>query len=940
MAKITLDWNKYSEASIKAAQEGIVLIKNDNDALPFTNETKVALFGRMQKHYFKSGTGSGGMVNVNHTVDIAEALEACSGVKLNERLVAKYEAWEKENPIDPGLGWGKERWSQEEMVPDEKLVKELSQESDIAVIVIARTAGEDRDNTKEKGSYLLSDGEEQMLDIVCRNFKRTAVVLNVGNVIDMAFVEKYNPSAVLYVWQNGMHGGTTVANVLTGKCNPSGRLTDTIAKNVSDIPADKNFDIGDGLEDVYAEDIYVGYRYFETFAPEKVAYPFGFGLSYTSFSNENISFVSGRGGQISVSFDVKNTGNYSGKNTQLLFVSAPQGILGKPSRVLVGFSKTRELRPGEVDRLEINVQRSDYASFDDGNRLGLGTSWVVEAGTYRIYLGDDVRSAKLIGGFTVSETLVVEKLKSAMAPIKAFDRMIPLTNNKGGLTPGYEPVPLRRNDNLVDRLKFVPPYISQTADEGIKLKDVIEEAASEDKFIAQLTDDDLSLIIRGEGMGSPKVTMGTAAAFGGISKELKSYGIPTLCCSDGPSGMRIDSGKLCFSLPNGTCLASSFNTEAISDLFSYYGIEMLSNKVDVILGPGMNIHRHPLNGRNFEYFSEDPFLTGMITCAELDGLHRSHVTGAIKHFCVNNREHNRHMTDSVVSERALREIYLKGFELAVKRGGADCIMTSYNKCNGLYTSSYYDLNTVVLREQWGFTGIEMTDWWAHSNNLPNEEGVYTMHSSMARSQNDIYMVCSIVEKEALNEADTLECLTNGKDDMITRAELQRNAKNIVRFAKRMPAMSRLLGDGWEVNHIDCPFEDAKANENAAVYYKVGKETTISMEGADTSAGSDVVFGTTFDEVGFYEVTFVARSDASEIAQMPMTIFYTSIPLGVITWNGTGGNYVEKQTQVLCLSKHSVYRFHFTNSGVELKEIRFKFLRAFGKDERWDEILTE
>lgn len=287
-------------------------------------------------------------------------------------------------------------------------------------------------------------------------------------------------------------------------------------------------------------------------------------------------------------------------------------------------------------------------------------------------------------------------------------------------------------------------------------------------------------------MGSPKVTAGTAAAFGGVSDSLKAYGLPCGCCSDGPSGMRLDSGMKAFSLPNGTLLGCTFNTELVERLYGYTGIEMRANKVDVLLGPGMNIHRHPLNGRNFEYFSEDPFLTGKMAAAQLRGLHNAGVTGAAKHFCANNQETSRHFLNSIVSERALREIYLKGFEIAVKEGNADAVMTTYGAVNGIWTAGNYDLCTQILRKEWGFDGFVMTDWWAKISD-EGEEVSKTNFAAMVRAQNDVYMVCSQADKNSSGD-NTLEALLDGR---LSRAELQQSAGNIVRFLMHTPAYERM-----------------------------------------------------------------------------------------------------------------------------------------------------
>ncbi len=565
----------------------------------------------------------------------------------------------------------------------------------------------DRDNSAEKGAYYLSDSEEELLKNVTAAFTNVIVLLNVGNIIDMSFVKKYNVKGVLYVWQAGMIGGISVARVLSGRENPSGCLPDTIAEKLEDYASDANF-LKDPKEDVYQEDIFVGYRYFSTFANDKVLYPFGYGLSYTTFNLTDPSFVF-ENDTVTVSVTVKNTGEASGKKAVMLYCKAPDGKLSKPSRVLAGFTKTGNIPAGCEERVTITAPVRRFASFDDDGRTGFGTTgFVLEQGTYEFFLGSDFISASPVGTFELSEGKLLEALENALLPHKAYKRLTAVPNGDGTYSKGEEDTPLQTVDHLATRMDRVPAEIPQTGDKGIKLTDVKSGKNTMDEFVAQLTDEDLCLIIRGEGMGSPKVTIGTAAAFGGITKELKAMGVPTLCCTDGPSGMRLDSGKKAFSLPNGTCLASTFNVEIVEELYSYLGIEMVSNKIDALLGPGINIHRHPLNGRNFEYFSEDPLLTGLMAAAQVKALEKSGVTPVIKHFCANNRETNRREMSSRVSSRALREIYLPAFEIAIKEGGARCVMTSYNRINDTYSANHYDQNTMILREQWGFTGLVMT----------------------------------------------------------------------------------------------------------------------------------------------------------------------------------------------------------------------------------------
>ena len=906
-----LDWNKYLDTAAKMVSEGIVMLKNENNALPLDTDKEVAVFGRIQFHYYKSGTGSGGMVNVTKVVNILDGL-IDNGVKVNEKLLGTYRNWDKENPFDLGEGWGGEPWSQKEMPLDEGLVKETAKSCETAIVIIGRTAGEEQDNRLEAGSYLLSDDEIAMLTVVRENFKKVVLLLNVGNIIDMTDINRIDPDAVLYVWQGGMTGGKGTADVLTGKVSPSGKLPDTIAYKASDYPSDANF----GREknrDIYAEDIYVGYRYFETFAKEKVLYPFGFGLSYTAFEikTEKAEITEGA---VKLSVSVKNIGSYKGKEVIEVYCEAPQGRLGKAARVLCGFEKTRELVPQEEQVVEIAVDIAKLASYDDSGVTGNKSCYVLEAGEYKFYVGSDVRSAEYACSFEQGEDLVTERLTQSLAPVENFERIKPVCEG-GAFSIGREVVPVSEVDESARRLEKLPKEIAYTGDKGIKLWDVKNGKNTMDEFIAQLSDYDLSCIIRGEGMGSPRVTAGTASAFGGVSENLNGFGIPAGCCSDGPSGMRLDCGTKAFSLPNGTMIASSFNKELTSELFTFMGLEMAVNKVDCLLGPGMNIHRHPLNGRNFEYFSEDPFLTGKMAAAELKGMAGAGVTGTIKHFCANNRETNRHFIDSVVSERALREIYLKGFEIAVKEGGASSVMTTYGRVNGLWTAGNFDLNTVILREEWGFKGFTMTDWWANIN-VRGKEPDKTDLAAMARAQNDVYMVCPDGEK---NDDNTLAALENGG---IEKCELQRNAANICGFLLHTNALKRAEGIGDTVKVINREDEEQE-DDKPVQFYKVDRDITLDLSDVDTKKGTSYSFALDLSNFGIYRVIVTASSTQSELAQIPMTLFSMGTAVSTFTFNGTGGEAVSMEKETPMFSRFTTFRIYFAQNGLDLHSIRFE-----------------
>ncbi len=917
--KRILDWNAYLAKAAETVAEGIVMLKNENHVLPLTEGEEVAVFGRIQLHYYKSGTGSGGLVNAPKVTGILDGLLE-SGVRVNTPLLDCYKSWVEEHPYDIGTGWGGEPWSQEEMPLTPQIAADAARTSTTAIVIIGRTAGEEQDNQPDKGSYLLSDGEEQMLRLVRENFSRMVVLLNVGNLMDMEILEAIAPDAILYVWQGGMTGGTGTADVLTGKVSPSGKLPDTIAYHVEDYPSAPNFGTGD--EDIYEEDIYVGYRYFETFAKEKVRYPFGFGLSYTAFSVETVASRS-EGDVQEVTVAVTNTGSYAGKEVVQLYCEAPQGTLGKPSRVLCAFTKTRTLAPGETQQLTLRASLSDLASYDDSGLSGHRFCYILEAGDYHFYAGTDVRSAKRVLTVTLPQTQVVSRHAQALAPVQPFERMRP-SAGENGYVKTLESVPLSEVDEAQRRLENLPEELYAAADEKISFHDVYSGAAELEAFVAQLSDEALCCLVRGEGMGSPRVTPGTASAFGAVADCLEEYGIPCGCCSDGPSGMRLDCGTKAFSLPNGTLIASTFNTELVTELYELMGLEMTANHVECLLGPGMNIHRHPLNGRNFEYFSEDPYLTGMMACAELRGMQNVGVTGTIKHFSANNRETRRHFLNSVVSERALREIYLKGFEIAVRRGNADSIMTTYGLINGLWTAGNFDLNTQILRNEWGYTGIVMTDWWANIN-LRGEGADQRNLAAMVRAQNDLYMVCA----DGGDHDDNLSASL--ADGSLLHSELQRSALNICRFLLKTNAMKRLEGEACEVEIQNRPGMDEQ-DEIPVVYYDVHDSLTLPLDSIEAKKGNSYSFALKLHEPGFYKVTVTASSTQSELAQMPVTLFSMGTAQCCFTWNGTGGKPVSFEKTIPMFSHFTSFRMYFAQSGLDLHSICFEHTdREFNRD---------
>ena len=918
--KTILDWKKYEETAVQAIAEGCVLVENKNDVLPLKKGDCVSVFGRIQTHYYKSGTGSGGKVNVSKVHSIIDGLKECSGIRVNEELEKIYADWEEKNPYDEGFGWGKEKWSQIEMPLTEKIVSDAAEKSTVAIAIIGRTAGEDKDNGNSKGSYLLTDEEMDMLRKIRAGFKKFVVLLNVGNIIDMSFIDECKPDSVMYVWQGGMLGGLGTAKALTGEIPPTGKLTDTVAMKISDYPSDAYF--GNPDENFYVEDIFVGYRYFETFARDKVHYPFGFGLNYSEFSiGVKSASADENKRMISINLDVKNIGRVSSKEVVQVYVKAPEGKLGKADRVLVDFEKTEMLSPDECQNISLEIPYERFSSYDDSGTTGFKSCFVLEGGEYSVFVGTDVRSAKKILNFQIDEIIVVEKCEEALAPVKAFERF-----HAHGNEIKMEAVPMRTTGMIQKRNENLPEEIPQTESRGIKLKDVLENKSGMEDFVAQFTDNDLSCIIRGEGMGSSLVTAGTASAFGGVSPRLRDvFGIPAACCDDGPSGMRLDCGIKAFSLPNGTLLASTFNRKLVTQLYEFTGYEMISNRVDNLLGPGMNIHRHPLNGRNFEYFSEDPFLTGTMGTAVIRGLRQAGVTGTVKHFCCNNQEKNRYNQDSIVSERALREIYLKGFEMAVKSSLANSVMTTYGKVNGLYTAGCYDLNTTILRKEWGFKGIVMTDWWANINE-ENREGDKTNFAAMIRSQNDLYMVCpNGAENE--NGDNTLASLSDKK---LERSELQRSAINICRHVMETQAMKRLMKTNDEVEIINRPKEaDDISLEDVEVTVLDG-DMELDLTYQESKANANYILAWDVKKVGTYEVSLTASSDLNELAQLPCTLLYQGIPVSSFTFHGTLGKDMEIKKELVVPHRFCICRILCSANGLKLKKLKMKYLNESTK----------
>lgn len=679
--------DEIRELCRKVTAEGCVLLKNDG-TLPLGNQ-QFALFGRCQINTFYVGYGSGGDVKPPYKVSILEGLRA-GGANLDIQVVDTYEHWTKNHIPDEGY-WGYWPMCYKEMPVKDEFIASAAKRNTTAVVVIGRAAGEDRENKIEKGSWFLTDTEDNLLALTRKYFKKVCVMINSGSIMDVTRIEKHKPDALMFVWQGGQETGNAVADVLLGKVSPSGKLTDTIAA-IEDYPSYKYF--GNKKYNNYAEDIYVGYRYFNTFARDKIIYPFGFGLSYTKFEITDCKVKQNAETTATVTFTVKNAGGFTGKQVVQVYLSVPQGKLGKPSRELAAYVKTKELAPNESQTLSVTVELKDFASFDDTGVTGYKNSFVLESGEYKIFIGENVSCVKEIYTLNLDGMVLIKACEEACAPRYSFKRMV----NAKGLH--YENTPVA-TVNLRERvLNHLPKTFERKNGTDYSFQDVIDGKITPDEFVAEFTPEELDAFTRGSlyMMDSPYGPKGNAGTFGANCQSLFDKGIPAISTNDGPSGARLQAHSTL--LPNGVALASSFNDELVENLTYEFGKEVIARKSHVLLAPGINIHRNPLCGRNFEYFSEDPYLTGKMAVAYIKGVQSAGASATPKHFACNNQESKRGINDSRVSQRALREIYLKGFEICIKEANPDCLMTSYNKLNGVYNYFNYELVTTILRDDW------------------------------------------------------------------------------------------------------------------------------------------------------------------------------------------------------------------------------------------------
>ena len=770
---------RNAQLSKEAAEEGMVLLENENQALPLAQGSKAALFGTGSYGTIKGGTGSGDVYN-RYTISVYDALTSTYNIsnmawwgeylKTFEEKKAQAAEEKKDNDYvkytQGRFGGADSFLAIDQALTQSDMDKAKAGGVTTAFYTVSRVSGEGADRTIGKGDYELSEVEYNNIKLIAKNFDKCVVLLNVGGVVDTKFFSEIEGvDGLVLMSQAGMEGGNALADILTGKTTPSGKLTDTWAKNYSDYPAATTIgdNDGDNKQEDYKEGIYVGYRYFDTFNITP-AYEFGYGKSYTSFDVEPLT-VAADENNVSVTVNVTNTGDtYSGKEVVEVYFSAPDGSIEKPYQELAGFAKTDNLAPGESQKLTVTYKTTEMSSYDEAK-----AAYVMEDGDYIVRVGDSSRNTKVAGVLTLDKDVVTEQLSNQLTLDKNWKDL-----SKTGKTPySYKDeaaqikaaarialpsakIKTKNNASKIDEKK-VTTYLTadaakdykaaenevvETVDAvpaNTKLIDVYDGKVSMESFVASLDDTQLANLANGiSGASTSGDTWGadansvTGAAGETSQLYFNSLGIPNTVEADGPAGIRVTAEttdkdgnavyNYCTAFPIGTLLAQTWNTDLVNRVGKAIGEEMVEIGVTLWLAPGMNIHRDPLCGRNFEYYSEDPALTGYVGSAITAGVQSNKGVGVtIKHYITNNQETNRSAVNTSVSERTLREIYLKGFEMVVKSAQPMAIMSSYNKVNGTYACENFDLLTSVPRGEWGFDGMVMTDWGAG-----NRAGVDTM----------------------------------------------------------------------------------------------------------------------------------------------------------------------------------------------------------------------
>ena len=736
------------QVSRQAAAEGMVLLKNDG-ALPLRPGARVALLGLGARHPIKGGTGSGD-VNSRDVISVDQGLREAGFEVVNTDYLDEYDRIYAENrqkwtdaivaEAGPERSWGKLYDAHVRMtcpLPQIALPEKGWAEAEAVIYVLSRTSGEGADRRDAPGDYYLTAAENDELAALCAWGKPVVVLLNVGGVIDLSFLDTLPIAGLVLMGQAGCDSGRAAADILSGAVNPSGRLTDSWAYRYEDYPSSRDFSFRNGnlKEEYYTDGLYVGYRYFDAFGV-RPRYPFGYGLSYTRFEQQAEALILSER-EVSLTVRVRNAGGAAGRQVVQLYSACPAAEQPKEFKRLIAFGKTSLLAPGTEEVLTLRFDIAALASYRPGY-----AAWFLERGEYVLLLAENAAECTAVGKLTLGETANICQVSNICDQVDALKEIEPPAENRAAW-----------DAYLAEIRRGVP---SVALDQAVSLPEPRMAAAAPSdqarQILARLTEDEKIRLC----VGAPSAMSGEAIgeagnAVPGAAGETVSVpekGLPAMVLADGPAGLRmqkcyeIDPAtglihrldrfssllnrffgvmeyhagyerryQFAMAIPVGTLLAQSFDPAMLERVGGLIADEMRRFGVTVWLAPGMNIHRNPLCGRNFEYFSEDPLVSGLMAAAITRGVQQK--PGAcvtIKHFACNNQEDNRMGVSAVISERALREIYLKGFEIAVKTSQPLSIMTSYNRVNGVHTANSYDLCTKVARQEWGFGGFIMTDW--------------------------------------------------------------------------------------------------------------------------------------------------------------------------------------------------------------------------------------
>ena len=819
------------------AGECMVLLKNDG-ALPLTQPGKIALFGEGARNTVRGGTGSG-MTITRRDYSVEDALEEAGFTVTTKAWLDRQDA-QRKTEYDAFLKAAEENAvggvalslmggappARETVPVTEEDVR--CSETDTAIFVLARNAGEGDDRKDVPGDYRLAESEKAAMEVLAARYPKFILVLNVcGQVEGAALKEMEGVGAILLAGQQGAPGGLSIVDVLTGRQVPSGKLADTWAMRYSDYSTAPNFGLQEGnMDDVYYDEgVYVGYRYFDTFNVTP-AWPFGFGLSYTDFSLA-CDAVSANAEQVSVTATVKNIGDrYPGREVVEIYVSAPDGALEKPYQELKAYGKTRLLQPGESETLTITFKTPALASYSEEK-----AAWVMEPGDYLIRVGNSSRDTHVAAVLRLDGEAMTWKLRNLFPdaePRPEISRkgIAPYSYTDEAAEIAAAPVlTLAASGFKTVIAEYPEPQEWKDAHPGVVItaQDVRSGKYSVEELVAQLTVEEMAAFTTGNANGlatffqnaSQFKVPGSAAQSTDIC--LESRGIEEWICSDGPAGLHVDPEFVvyadgskqtvphtltdapfdhsrdaeiterhymhCTAFPANSTVAFSWNPEVLAEISEMYAVEMKEIGMHTALKPSMNIHRDPLGGRNFEYYSEDPLLSGTYAAADVLALQKTPgITGTVKHFAVNHNERNRMHSNAHVHERALREIYLKNFEIAIRTAQPGCIMSSYNLINGTHAANLRDLQTDVCRHEWGYQGMIMTDWFMTETGIDVFSAVD--REKPLRYGNTVPEHCTFAGNSIVmpgSDRDREEIARAVKEGRVALADLQRCAADVLRL---------------------------------------------------------------------------------------------------------------------------------------------------------------